>query len=350
MGDHELESVSEAALARPDDGAIDWQAAFPRLDEKDIDQARPLDVMREDAVVGPYLKDVVAVPARKQVYSASAGLAFLLVAAFVAWFGGWELFQRYQPVEPDAPPTPAGFQLSVPEPYRADISAVNTLLAEERYASAYDSLKNLRETLAGDSARDTLSMREWVNMQLLILALRMSPPPYGDAAAWYGELEGWARERGAAHPPFQAMAAYTVLVENNGDVTDRALLMKLLEAMRNDYGQELDRAKPLLRIEAEAHMAALPLWRQTEPDFSNHWRRINHAVDAFGRAAGEAREEYILLDKKRWETMKRCFYLPVWNSGKTVKIGNVEFTWEYMNQRIDDLDRELKTIRARTGK
>lgn len=349
MEDYELESVADAAMAHPVDDAFDWPAAFPRLKDEDVAKALPLDVMREDAAIGPYLKENVPATARERARSAAAGLAVLLAVALVAWLGGWELFQRYRPVEADAPPTPAGFHLSVPEPHRMAISAVNALLAEERYASAYDSLKNLRESLALESGLDTLSIREWVNMQLLVLALRISPPPHDDAAVWYGELEAWAGKRGAAHPSFQAMSAYTMLVEGNGSPADRALLMKLVEAMRNDYGQELDRSKPLLRIEAEAHMAALPLWRQTEPDFSNHWRRINHAVDAFGRVAGEAREEYVLLDKKRWETMKRCFYLPVWNAGKTVKIGNVEFTWEYINGRIDELDRELKTIRARAG-
>lgn len=358
MGDRFLDdSAGDSGVSHGGEPALgsleaDWRAAFPALNREDAEAAPPLSVMLENPKIAGFLKEEAPVSAQTKIHGLAAGFAVLAATALIVWLGGWEVFQRYQPLGTEASAAPSRYLLSVPERYRRDVGDINALLDEGRFATAFETIGKLRQSLAeGEIKPELLPLREWANTELLALAPRMTPIPYEDAAVWYGELAAWAKERGDAHPSFRAMGAYAVLVENKGSVIDGTLLLGLVDAMRADYGPELDKNRTLLKIEAETHLAALPVWRQTEPDFTDHWRKINRAVSAFGLLAGETDEEYLLLDRKRWTAMRRCFRLPAYfNAGKTVKIGNSEITWEYVNERLEAIDAKLKTIRNRPGK
>lgn len=325
-------------------GDLAWHDQFP-LEDGDLEKVPPLEVMLEDRVIADYLKGEGVVGKRDKRRSLLAGLAAVVVAVAVAAGGSWDLFKyRIQPEIQVIRPA-AALQLDVPDGYQADVEAVNRSFADGNNESAYLELAGLARRLAADTMRGLDPLRERVYTELLILA-RTNNKPYAEAKSWFGELATIAGRRGQGrprHPDFRAMEAFSLLTEQDG--REPETLLNLLETMRNEYGQQMNVNRALLQAEAESHMAALPKLLHTEPDFSQHWRRIFAAVKAFDAMGGGHDEAGVALRLKMWETMYECFRWPRVGDERTITVDKVDYTLKDVGERVASLKSELRKIR-----
>ena len=325
-------------------GELEWRDHFA-LEEGDLEKVPLLEVMLEDHGIAGFLKGEGGAGKKDKTRSLLVGLAAVAAAAAIAVGGSWDLFKyRIQP-EIQVVRPPAALQMDVPADYRADVDAINRAFADGNNESAYSELAGLRKRLAADTIHGLDPLRERVYTELLILA-RSTNKPYAEAKNWYGELAAVAGKRGPGrprHPDFRAMEAFILLTEQDG--REPETLLNLLETMRNEYGQQMNLNRALLQTEAESHMAALPKVLHTEPDFSQHWRRIFAAVKAFGDLGGSHDEAGVALRLKMWETMYECFRWPRIGEERTITVDKIDYTLKDVVERIASLKDELRKIR-----
>lgn len=315
------------------------------LEPADLDLVQPVSVMLEQDDIRPYLENVPAGRGIGGWRNALLCVAAPLAALAVAWFGDWSLFRSYAPPPVQELAAPGQYLSGIPEAHREAVQAINSHIAEKRWDSAANRLEALLAALAGESGRDAESLREWALTELLVAGA--SPPlaAFPKAEAWYGELGELAKANGDGHPSYRAMEAYLRIVDNNGSPRDAAALMAVLSAMRAEYGATMDASRYALGVEAARHLAAMPTWRRTEPDLSNHWRAASHAIDILGKLTGEQGEEYAALQYRKWEKLAECFWWGLDGDDAVVEVAGVSYAKKQVESQKRKYKRELERLR-----
>ncbi len=334
---------------------------FP-LEPGDLENIGQLDALRGDPDIGGFLKNDAARPwDARRLGRALAGFLATAAAVFLLYFfypGG--LFTHYSPPVPEVTPKPQPFlnagDLSIL--YRDNVREINQLIAGDRqWQRVYEKLAAF---IADDSGGKTVLPQDlalWSREEMLVVLASKELPPssfpenYPDEV--YAQLERDGKRFGVTLP-FRAEAAYARLLadrplpkKDKEAVRKRAAdTLAVLERMRENHPDLLDKARDLLLLEAEQHIHLFPGdYSPGDRYLEHHWRRSAAALVKLYTLYGQKDRDLRQLDRMRWQAVLRYFDFTIltWDTSrmgrlKSIRLDGKDYTRE-------DIRRELEKIK-----
>lgn len=305
--------------------------------------ASPAAVMAEDSRIAPYLAGGAFRKRGDWLKSAVASLLAVAALAAIAVWGNWEFFKTYGVTPVREQGTARIFTSGAPERYRAFVERINAQILEARRQTALDGMRVLLQDLAGDEADDAVPLRRWLLTEMLVLAdfpeLQVA---LAEGEEWFGNLVELAQSDGAVVPPYRAMEHYAYLLARHRP-GDYQPLLALLNGVRAEYSRQLDANPVLLKLEAENHLAAMPVWLEGGSARAEHWRGADRAVAALRRWLGAEAPDYLRLEAMRWSRLLQCFY-PL---QKEISIDSATFQKEQVEQLTAQYREAFDKVKAR---
>lgn len=257
---------------------------------------------------------------RTRVMHTLAGFAAtaLCLAALVLFLPGNMLSGHKPPVPQDTPkPQPYPDAAMLPILYRDTIRDINAdIAAGNRWQAAHDKLRRFIADAEGDKTDPPRELRTWALREMLVILASKEIPPAAYTDEYADSVHaGLQADAGAQAPPFRAEAAYVRLLAARPAAKDageaqanRDRLIAVLEKVRGEYPDLLDKNRELLTIEAEQHILRFPAeYGEDNRSLDYHWRRAAHAIvrlyDLYGKRDPAVRQ----LDRRRWQAVDRYF-------------------------------------------
>ncbi len=352
------------AVAAPATGSYQKVTPYQQfpVDPGDLENTGQLDALRADPEIGGFLTNDAARPwDARRVGQALAGFVATAAAIFLLYLfypGG--LFTRYTPPVPEITPKPQQFpnaaDLSIL--YRENVRDINRLIAGDRQWQQV--FEKLAAFIADDEAGKTalpqdLSLWSREEMLLVLASKELLPAAFPEnyPDTIYAQLEREGKRFGVTLP-FRAEAAYVRLLadrplpkKTKDAVRTRATeVLAVLERLRENYPELLDKNRDLLLMEAEQHINLIPKdYSPGDRYLEHHWRRAAATLVKLYTLYGQKDRDLRQLDRKRWQAVLRYFdfTLFTWDTSRMGRLKSVRL--DGRDYTRDEIRRELEKIK-----
>jgi hypothetical protein len=201
--------------------------------------------------------------------------------------------------------------------YRDSVRDINAdIAAGNRWQGTYDKLRRFITDAEENPAASPPDVRVWALQEMLVILASKEIAPDAATDDYVDVVRESLLSAAAGQPaPFRAEAAYAKLLAARPTLKDagrekerQTRLVAVLDGLRNEYPDLMDRNRDLLTIEAEQHILQFPKeYGEDNRRLDYHWRRAAHAIvrlyDLFGKRDPAVRQ----LDRRRWQAVDRYF-------------------------------------------
>ncbi len=332
------------------------------LNPEDCENVSQLEALQNDPEIGGYLKGDGARPwDGKRLTRAGAGFAATVAAVFLLFtFYPGGLFARYTPPTPEVTPKPAAFpnaaDLSIL--YRDSVKDINQLIASDRqWQKVYEQLNRLIADDTGGKAGLPQDLALWSREEMLVVLASKELPPTSYPDNYPGEIFTQLDRDGKRFGvplSFRSLAAYARLLSDRPLAkSDKDALRKraadilaVLERIRENYPELLDKNRDLLMLEADQHVNLFPKdYSPGDRYLEHHWRRAAAALVKLYTLYGQKDRDIRQLDRKRWQAVLRYFDFTIltWDTSRMGRLKSVRLDGKDYTR--DEIRRELEKIK-----
>lgn len=292
---------------------------------------------------------------------AQCAIGFVVTAACLAtliFFLPGNMLRSYRPPAPQDNPKPQAYadMSTLPILYREGIREINDdIAAGNRWKGAFEKLRAFIGDMDAGKIDPPEELRVWAYQEMLVILASKEIPPdaYADdyPDAINRKLDN-ALVVTSAPVPFRAGAAYARVLASRPTPKDEAGarsrregLIDVLERLREENPELLDKNRNLLTIEAEQHILQFPPEYSADNRYLDyHWRRSAHAIlrlyDMYGKRDAGVRQ----IDKQRWQAVLRYFDFTLFTLDtkrlgrlKSIRLDGSDYTREQVRAELEAL-------------